>query len=67
MTMDDSAYSTGNHKDASFADDAHGPGWSEEFPPGPMSADQDAQVGSKDHFEELEDPCRDALMDCYNR
>ena len=65
--MDDSAYSTGNHKDASFTEDARGPGWNEKAHSGPMSADLDAGEAPKEHSEDPDNPCRDALMDCYNQ
>ena len=72
MVKDDAAFSTGKHKDSHFAEEAAGPGWSEEFHSGPVPTDQawtkgKGPEGHEEHLEDLEDPCRSALMDCYNR
>jgi hypothetical protein len=69
MATDDAAYSTGNHKDASFTEDPNGSEWSEEFHSGTSPNQQDAleTQGSQEHFEDPDDPCRSALMDCYNK
>ena len=64
MVTDDAAFSTGNHKDASLAENANGSEWTEEFHSGTAPTHQDAP---KEHFEDPDDPCRSALMDCYNK
>jgi hypothetical protein len=69
MATDDAAFSNKNHKEASFTEDPSGSEWSEEFHSGAAPTHQDAleSKGSKEHFEDPDDPCRSALMDCYNK
>jgi hypothetical protein len=69
MATDDAAFSTGNHKKSSFTEDASGSEWSDEFHSGagPTAQDGLETQGSTDHFEDPDDPCRSALMDCYNK